>query len=97
MFWLRNKKNNFQIHSLTGPQCEKTCLRRFVNNKGADQPAHRRSLISAFVFRFLESIISKLATSEISTLLLVSVAEQVCLNLALSETRRGPSGVLFII
>ena len=32
---------------LNGPQCEKTCLRRFANNKGADQPAHPRRLISA--------------------------------------------------
>ena len=39
----------------------------FANNKGTDQPAHPRSLISTFVFRFLESIISKLATSEFST------------------------------
>ena len=38
----------------------------FVNNKSTDQPAHPRKLISAFVIRFLESIISKLATSEIS-------------------------------
>ena len=37
-----------------------------VNNKGADQPAHPRSLISAFVIRVLESIISRLAMSEIS-------------------------------
>ena len=37
----------------------------FANNKGADQPGHPRSLISAFVIRVLESIISKLATSEI--------------------------------
>ena len=43
---------------------EKTCFRGFANNTGADQPAHPRSLISAFVFRFLESIISRLATSE---------------------------------
>ena len=27
----------------------------YVNNKGADQPAHPRSLISAFVFRCLDS------------------------------------------
>ena len=27
-----------------------------ANNKGADQPAHSRSLISAFVVRFLDSI-----------------------------------------
>ena len=38
----------------------------FVNNKGADQTALSRSLISAFVIRLLESIISKLATGEIS-------------------------------
>ena len=36
-----------------------------MNNKGADQPAHPRSLISAFVIHFLESMISILATSEI--------------------------------
>ena len=28
-----------------------------MNNKGADQSAHQRSLISAFVIRLLESII----------------------------------------
>ena len=49
-----------------GPQREKTCLGRIANNKGADQPAHPRSLISAVVIRFLESIISRLAMSEIS-------------------------------
>ena len=38
----------------------------FANNKGADQPARPRNLISAFVIRLLESIISKLATSKIS-------------------------------
>ena len=51
---------------LFGPRREKTCLRGFANNKGTDQPAHPRSLISVFVFRFLESIIPNLATSEIS-------------------------------
>ena len=49
-----------------GQQREKTCLRWFANDTGADQPAHPRSLISAFVIRFLESIICKLATDEIS-------------------------------
>ena len=33
---------------------EKTYPRGFVNNTGADQPAHPRSLISAFVIRFFE-------------------------------------------
>ena len=57
--------NNF--HSMIfGPRREKTCLRWFANKKGADQPAHTRSLISAFVFRLLESIISRLDTSKIS-------------------------------
>ena len=29
----------------------------FANNKGADQPAHSQSLISAFVIRLLESFV----------------------------------------
>ena len=37
--------------SLFGPRREKTCLRGFANNTGADQPAHPRSLISTFVIR----------------------------------------------
>ena len=49
-----------------GPGPEKTCLLGFANNTGTDQPAHPRSLISAFVISFLESIIYKLATGEIS-------------------------------
>ena len=40
----------------------------YANNKGADQPAHPRSLISAFVVRYLDSIICILATSKISRL-----------------------------
>ena len=36
-----------------------------ANNKGADQPAHVRSLISAFVVHFLKSIIAKLASYKI--------------------------------
>ena len=53
------------IGNLYRPRREKTCLWRFANNIGADQPAHSCSLISAFVIRFLESIICKLATGEI--------------------------------
>ena len=37
----------------------------FAKNKGADQHAHPRSLVSDFIIRFLESIISKRITSEI--------------------------------
>ena len=32
------------------PGHEKICLMSFANNKGANQPAHPRSLINAFVF-----------------------------------------------
>ena len=38
----------------------------FVNNNGTDQPAHLHSLISAIIFHLMESIISQLATGEIS-------------------------------
>ena len=51
---------------LDGPRCQKTSLRGFANNTGADQPAHLRSLIRALVIRFLEGSICKLATGEIS-------------------------------
>ena len=54
-----------QILILNGPRREKTCLRGFENNTGADQLAHPRSLISTFIIRLLESIIFRLATSEI--------------------------------
>ena len=42
---------------------EKTCHLGFANNTGADHP---RSLISAFVIRFIERINCKLAVGEIS-------------------------------
>ena len=58
----------------------------FANNKGADQPVHPRSLISAFVIRLLENIISRHATREISMFYLVSVAEQAGLNVTMWET-----------
>ena len=46
----------------------KLCLMSYANNKGADQPAHPRSLISAFVVRCLDSIISPNSIAEISRL-----------------------------
>ena len=54
----------------------------YANNKDADQPAHLRSLISVFVIRCLDSIISLVPISEISSLYLASEAEQasLCLN-----------------
>ena len=68
------------------PGHEKMCLMSYANNKGADQPAHPRSLISTFVVRCLDSIISLDTIAEISRLWLVSVTEQAGLCLAWSET-----------
>ena len=57
-----------------------------MNNKGTGQPAHSHSLISAYVFHILESIISKLATSQISMFSLVFVIEQTGLGITWLET-----------
>ena len=46
-----NQKLPSKDNPLIAPQREKTCLRGFANNKGADQPAHPRSLISSFGIR----------------------------------------------
>ena len=67
------------------PGHEKMCLMSYANNKGADQPAHPRSLISAFSVRCLDSIISLDSMAEISRLQLASVAAQAGLCLAWSE------------
>ena len=48
-----------------GIDARKTVFGGLTNDKGADQPAHPCSLISAFVISLLVSIISKLATDEI--------------------------------
>ena len=58
----------------------------YANNKGADQPAHPRSLISTFVVHILDSIIPLVSISKISRLQLASVAEQAGLSLTWSET-----------
>ena len=50
------------------PGHEKMCLMLYANNKGADQPAHPFSLISVFVVRCLDSIISLDSIAEISRL-----------------------------
>ena len=47
------------------PRHEKTCT-PYANNKGPDQSAHPRSLISTFVVHCLDSIISLVSISEIS-------------------------------
>ena len=58
----------------------------YANNKGADKPAHPRSLISTFVVHCLDSIISLVSISEISSLQLTSVAAQAGLSLTWSKT-----------
>ena len=62
------------------------CLKSYANNKGADQPAHQRSLISAFVIHCLDSVMSLVSVTKISSLMLASVAEQAKLSLTWSET-----------
>ena len=58
----------------------------YANNKGADQPAHSRSLISTFVVRCLDSVMSLVSVTNILSLMLASVAEQASLSLTWSET-----------
>ena len=53
----------------------------YANIKGADQPAHPHSLISAFAVRCLDNIIPILVISKMLSLYLTSVAEQVSLIL----------------
>ena len=58
----------------------------YANNKGADQPAHPRSLISTFVVHCLDSVICILAKAKISRLWLFSEAEQASLSVTWSDT-----------
>ena len=60
----------------------------YANNKGADQPAHPRSLSSAFNFHFLDSIIHILVKSKMLRPYLVSEAEQAGLSLTWSQTKK---------
>ena len=62
------------------------CVMSYANNKGADQPAHPRSLLSTFVVCCLDSIISLESIAEISRPYVASVAAQAGLCLAWSET-----------
>ena len=70
------------------PGHEKTCLMSYANNKGADQPAHPRSLISTFVVRCLDSVMSLVSVTKISSLMLVSEAVQANLSLDLVGNSR---------
>ena len=57
----------------------------YANNKGADQPAHPHNLISTFVVRCLDSVMSLVSVTKISSLMLASIAEQASLRLTWSE------------
>ena len=57
-----------------------------ANNKGADQSAHPHSLISAFVVRYPDSVMSLVSVTKIASLMLASIAEQASLSLTWSET-----------
>ena len=80
------KSSKLTLHITCEPSHEKMCLVSYANNKGADQPAHPRSLISAFFVCCLDSIISLDSIAEISRLYLVSVAAQAGMCLTWSET-----------
>ena len=88
IFLVNGKNPSYNLRYLTyGHQRKKNCLRRCAINKGSDHPAHPRSPVSAFIIPLLESIISMLATSEISILYkLVTVAVETDFSLALWET-----------
>ena len=58
----------------------------YANNKGSDQPAHPRSLISTFVVCCLDSIIPLVSVSRILSLFLAAEAEQPVLSLTWSQT-----------
>ena len=60
-----------------------------ANNKGADQPVHPHSLISAFVVRCLDSIISIVFIFQISRLYLASIAKQTGLSYLVKSPKTG--------
>ena len=62
------------------------CLMAYVNNKGADQPAHPHSLISTFVVHCLDSMTCILTIPKVSRYYLVSVDVQAGLNVTWSQT-----------
>ena len=69
----------------------------YVNNKGADQPAHPRSLISTIVVCYLDSITPIHAISKGSGLYLAPVAEQAGLSLTRSQTPKTGFLVMSLI
>ena len=63
-----NTKVSFLLTCIVRAASGENLFKPYANNKDADQPAHQRNLISAFVVRCLDSIKSLLAIAEISRL-----------------------------
>ena len=80
-FWVSEYFGNLRYYFLDEPRREKTCLIPYANNKGADQPAHPRSLFGVLDVRCLESIVSLDAIAEILTLPVASIVKQRGLSL----------------
>ena len=74
------------ISVIMEPRHEKTCLCSMRTTKGADQPAHLRILISAIVFRCLDSIIPLVSVFEISSPCLAIVTAQTGFCITWSQT-----------
>ena len=70
LIWVYNACPDLSVwkQDYYGPGHAKICLMTYANNKGADQPAHPRSLISTFVVHCLDSIMPLVSISEISRL-----------------------------
>ena len=66
--WFYHRVGQTDCSKQGEPGHEIMCLMSYANNKGADQPAHPRSLISAFIVHCLDSILSLDSISEISIL-----------------------------
>ena len=66
--WLWKKETTIISINMGQVMRKRVLCHTYANNKGADQPAHLRSLFSAFVVRCLDSIIPLISISEISSL-----------------------------
>ena len=64
----------------------KRVLCHMPTKKGTYQPANPRNLLNAFVVRCLDSVMSVVYVTKMSSLILASVAEQASLSLTWSET-----------
>ena len=87
--WANWPPNQVSWHAIIvpfEPHHEKNLFMSYWNNKGADQPAYLRSLISAYVVCYMDSIIPILAIAEISSSKPVSSADHAGSSLNWSQT-----------